>query len=137
MAEGSSKKTYNNKSKNKSKSNNNNKNKSKSNKQKQNNGYAGRYINHETNMNSKSNIMNSTSVEELLQQFFKRDSLLNWQLSLINRINQKVNTFGNLNLDRRTAYNDMMSYRNYHSKNKTRMDNDDIALKVARVLISN
>ena len=126
--------------KSKSKSNSNSKSnkdiKNRSKKVKQNNGYNGRYINHEKNMNSKDNIMNSNCAEELLQHFFKCNSLSNWQLSLLKQINYKVDTMEKLNINRRTAYNDMMSYRNYHSKQKIKMKNEEIVLKVSRVLIS-
>ena len=87
-------------------------------------------------MNSKENPMNSTSIMELMQTFFKRDSLCEWQSNLYNDIKSKAKDLDHLNLDRRSAYNDMMLYRRYHSKNKIKMDNDVIILKIARVFIS-
>lgn len=149
MTTDSPQKAYKNKGKHKGNSNGNSngKHKGKSNKNSngnpdkvkkkpQNNGFSGRFINHEKGMNSKKNPMNSTSIIELMQTFFKRDSLDEWQSKLYNDIKSKANDLDHLNLDRRSAYNDMMSYRRYHSKNKIKMDNDVIILKIARVFIS-
>lgn len=148
MTADSPQKAYKNKGKHKGNSNRNSngKHKGKSNKNSngnpevkkkpQNNGYSGRYINHEKGMNRKGNPMNSTSIIELMQTFFKRDSLYEWQSNLYNDIKSKAKDLDHLNLDRRSAYNDMMSYRSYHSKNKIKMDNDVIILKIARVFIS-
>ena len=107
------------------------------NRQKQENEYGGRYIQHEKIMSNKSNIINSTSIEQIMKKFFKRDSLLNWQISLISRIEERIEELKGSNFNRRKAYNDMMSYRNYHSNNNTNMSNEEIINKIARVLVSN
>ena len=82
-------------------------------------------------LNDNSNIINSSSITELMKNFFKRDNLLDWQCSLISQIKEKAKSISKSKINRRQAYNDMMSYRNYHSNNGSKMSNQDIITKIA------